>query len=59
MTRVVVLASCTACGACIPTCPERALLPARGRPMLVGSRCTSCGECIEVCPRGALVEVGS
>jgi Pyruvate/2-oxoacid:ferredoxin oxidoreductase delta subunit len=54
---IEVLASCTACGACLLTCPEQALLPAPGRPLLVTGRCTTCGECIEICPRGALVEV--
>lgn len=47
---------CTACGACIATCPVRALLPAPGRPMVMDDRCTACGECIEICPRGAIVE---
>ncbi|HEV7451026.1 MAG TPA: cobalamin biosynthesis protein [Pseudonocardiaceae bacterium] len=45
---------CTACGACLRTCPERALRPAPLRPMVVGSRCTSCGECVEICPTDAI-----
>ncbi|MGH9297541.1 MAG: 4Fe-4S binding protein [Acidimicrobiales bacterium] len=53
---IVVLDSCTACGACLLTCPEGALLPSPRRPSVVASLCTSCGECIEICPRGALVE---
>jgi ferredoxin len=57
--RLLVLDTCTACGACLLTCPERALLPAARRPEVVASRCTSCGECIEICPRGALVEAAS
>ena len=45
---------CTACGACLLTCPEHALRPAPHRPAVIGSRCTSCGECIEICPADAI-----
>ncbi len=45
---------CTACGACLVTCPERALLAAPKRPATVDSRCTGCLACIEICPRDAL-----
>ena len=44
---------CTACGLCLNTCPERALLVAPRRPAVVDRRCTACGECIEICPVGA------
>ncbi|TMM18064.1 MAG: 4Fe-4S dicluster domain-containing protein [Actinobacteria bacterium] len=47
---------CTACGACLITCPEAALLPAPRRPAVVSHRCTSCLACIEVCPAGAISE---
>ena len=50
---------CTACGACLPTCPTRALLPGPLRPIVVADRCTECLECIEVCPRDAIEVVGS
>ena len=46
--------ACTGCGACIATCPERALRPAPKRPGAVESRCTLCLACIEVCPVGAI-----
>lgn len=49
--------SCTACGACLSTCPEHALLSAARRPMVVDLRCTGCGECVEICPRGAITDV--
>jgi len=45
---------CTACGACIWTCPERALVPEPRRPGVLAERCTECLECLEVCPRGAI-----
>ena len=48
---------CTACGACISTCPWRAILPAPHRPLVVADRCTGCLECVEICPRGAIGEV--
>jgi ferredoxin len=46
--------ACTACGACLRTCPEYALRPAPLRPVVVVARCTSCGECLEVCPTDAI-----
>ncbi|HMF83992.1 MAG TPA: 4Fe-4S binding protein [Acidimicrobiia bacterium] len=54
---VTVTAACTACGACIVTCPERALLVAPHRPQVVDERCTTCLACVEVCPRDAVEEV--
>ena len=47
---------CTACGACIVTCPERALVAAPRRPLVLADRCTRCLGCIEVCPRDAITE---
>ncbi|MGH3769957.1 MAG: cobalamin biosynthesis protein [Pseudonocardiaceae bacterium] len=46
--------ACTACGACLRTCPEHALRPAPQRPVVVPARCTSCGECVEICPTDAI-----
>jgi Pyruvate/2-oxoacid:ferredoxin oxidoreductase delta subunit len=56
-TTVVVDAGCTACGLCVITCPESALLPAPNRPLVVDDRCSACGACLEVCPRDAISEV--
>lgn len=51
---------CTACGACVITCPERALVPAPKRPHVIASQCTRCLACVEVCPRDAIaIEVAS
>ena len=54
---VAVTSSCTACGACLLTCPERALVAAPGRPDVVTDRCTGCLACVEICPRDAIEEV--
>ena len=51
---LTISATCTACGGCLLTCPERALRPAPGRPVVLGQRCTSCGECVEICPTDAI-----
>lgn len=56
MTSVSIDSRCTACGACVVTCPERALLRAPKRPLVMADRCTSCLACIEVCPAGAISE---
>ena len=49
--------ACTACGACLATCPERALRRAPKRPLVVEAACTACWACIEICPAGAIVEI--
>jgi len=49
---------CTACGACLFTCPERALVAAPRRPGILAGRCTGCLACIEICPRDALTVEG-
>ncbi len=46
--------ACTACGLCVVTCPEGALVPARHRPDVVLARCSGCMACVEVCPRDAV-----
>jgi Pyruvate/2-oxoacid:ferredoxin oxidoreductase delta subunit len=51
---VVVDYRCTACGACLVTCPERALVAAPKRPASIAGRCTGCLACIEICPRDAI-----
>jgi len=51
---LTVTSACTACGACLLSCPEAALVPTV--PLQVrADRCTLCGECVEVCPADALV----
>jgi len=54
LAHVTVDDRCTACGACLVTCPERALVAAPARPAVVEGRCTGCLACIEICPRDAL-----
>ncbi|QBI55395.1 DUF362 domain-containing protein [Streptomonospora litoralis] len=51
---IAVTSSCTACGACLLTCPEHALRPERGRPAVLAEVCTGCLECVEVCPADAI-----
>jgi ferredoxin len=53
-------ADCKGCGACLRTCPERALRPSPpsfdGPPLLtLVDKCTGCGECLEICPADAFV----
>ena len=56
-STVVVDERCTACGACLVTCPENALVAAPLMPAVFDELCTACGACIEICPRGAVNEV--
>jgi len=55
---VRVTEACTACGACLATCPERALRMAPRRPLVIDAACTACWACIEICPAGAIVAAG-
>lgn len=59
MTAVLTIdARCTACGLCLPTCPEGALRRAPKRPLVVQARCTACMACVEVCPVDAIALEG-
>jgi len=47
--------SCTACGACIASCPEKALSEDRqGKAVLDETKCIGCGECIAQCRYDAI-----
>ena len=50
---VAVVRACQGCGACLLTCPARALRPDGGRLVVLPS-CDGCGECVEVCPVDAI-----
>jgi MinD superfamily P-loop ATPase len=53
---VVIDDRCTACGMCLATCGERALLARPKRPAVVDALCTGCLACIEICPTNAISE---
>lgn len=59
MSAVVIDGRCTACGLCLSTCPEAALVRAPRRPIVRAARCTACLACIEVCPVDAISEDGA
>ena len=46
---------CTACAMCVATCPERALVPAPKRPLVLALHCTGCLQCVEICPADAII----
>ena len=54
MTAITIDRRCTACGLCLLTCPEHALVAAPKRPDLLIDRCTGCFDCVEICPAGAI-----
>lgn len=60
-TVFTVTDDCAGCGACLLTCPERAIHPApEGHhvPLVIlEDLCTACAGCAEVCPVAACVEV--
>lgn len=52
--KIVISPRCTACGACLITCPTAALSPAPRRPVVDDDLCTVCLACVEVCPADAI-----
>jgi ferredoxin len=46
--------ACTACGACLLTCPTGALTAAPRRPAVDAGACIDCWACIEICPADAV-----
>ena len=60
---IAITSACQGCGACLLTCPERAIRPARQVPpagplAVLAARCTGCGECVEICPADAIEFTG-
>jgi electron transport complex protein RnfB len=53
---VRVTARCAGCGACLLTCPERAIRPHGGALYVRADLCTGCVECVDVCPVDAIEE---
>ena len=57
---ITISPACQGCGACLLTCPERAIRPAgntaagAGPLAVLTARCTGCGECVEICPVDAV-----
>lgn len=47
---------CNACGICISSCEEDALVLENDLPVRDSAKCTYCGDCIKVCPVYAMVE---
>jgi ferredoxin len=48
---------CAGCGACLLTCPARAIRPVGGTLLVRPELCDGCGECVEICPVDAIDEV--
>ena len=42
--------NCDGCGACIKSCPTRAIRIKNGKSLHLTDSCIGCGECIRVCP---------
>ncbi len=45
---------CSACGACVSACPNRAIIVTEGKKTILRNQCTACGECASVCPNEAM-----
>lgn len=49
---------CTGCGACVATCPNRAISLVSGHALTDLARCTHCGACATACRAGARTRCG-
>ena len=52
---VIDIGECTGCGACVPACPQQALVLVDDVVRLVPNEdCSYCGECEAACPTSAI-----
>jgi Fe-S-cluster-containing hydrogenase component 2 len=54
---IVELATCDACGLCLPLCPPGAISLRRDGLHIDDSACTGCRKCIAPCPVAALTMI--
>jgi len=45
---------CTACGACVESCPAQILALEDGKVTVVGNDCMGCQSCVELCAAAAI-----
>ena len=50
---------CTACGVCIPACPQNAIAIHNNMAVIDQQICNQCGVCLPLCPQSAILEVQS
>lgn len=48
---------CTGCGKCGDICSYSAIVPIKGKPLVLPEMCHSCGGCSLICPENAIKEV--
>ena len=41
---------CTACGACVDSCPSEAIEMQDGKAVIDVNNCVDCGVCVDECP---------
>jgi len=48
--------ACTACGACVDSCPSEAIKEGKEKYRIDPDLCIDCGNCVDACPVEAIVE---
>ena len=51
----IITDDCIICDACVPECPEDAILVGDPKYIINPDLCTDCGDCAEVCPTEACI----
>lgn len=41
---------CAACGVCVDSCKQGAIIEEGDKYKIIPEKCTDCGDCAEVCP---------
>ncbi len=45
---------CTACEACVESCPSEAIVMAADKAAIEADKCVDCGVCVDECPVEAI-----
>lgn len=53
----IITNDCIMCDACLPECPEDAIIAGDPVYIIYAQKCTDCGDCAEVCPTEACIPV--
>ena len=54
MAAIINKETCTACEACVESCPSEAIAMAADKAAIEADKCVDCGVCVDECPVEAI-----